>query len=246
MTDRSGGLGDTLRDANLHGADLRRRDLRGADLSGTDLSEADLRRADLRGADLRNADLSGADLRHADLRGVTLDGADLAEADLRNTTLTGVDAAGTTLSDVGIARAHPTGVSPGTKPLAALLPPIVVGTTLALSFSLLFIGWSGWPIVAIVGFALAFPVSVQFASWYESRAENGDPTRSAETSGGRALDRLRERYAEGDIDETEFERRVERLLETESAVAAEREHADVDPSAGDTAVHERETETDQG
>ena len=59
--------GDTLRGADLHGADLREANLYRADLRGADLSEADLRGADLRGADLYEADLRGANLRGANL-----------------------------------------------------------------------------------------------------------------------------------------------------------------------------------
>jgi len=73
---------ETLRCANLSGADLRDADLRDADLrcanlSGANLSGANLRDADLRCANLIGADLSGADLRDADLRCANLSGADL-------------------------------------------------------------------------------------------------------------------------------------------------------------------------
>ncbi|SFR49954.1 SHOCT domain-containing protein [Halogeometricum limi] len=46
------------------------------------------------------------------------------------------------------------------------------------------------------------------------RSERGEQTR-VETEDDQALARLRERYAEGRIDEEEFERRVETLLRTE-------------------------------
>ena len=68
-------------------ADLREADLHGADLRGADLREADLHGADLRGADLREADLHGADLREADLREADLHGADLYGADLHGADL---------------------------------------------------------------------------------------------------------------------------------------------------------------
>ena len=68
--------GDTLRAADLYGADLRGADLRGANLSAADLRGANLSAADLRGADLYGANLSAADLRGADLYGADLYGAD--------------------------------------------------------------------------------------------------------------------------------------------------------------------------
>ena len=66
---------DTLRGANLSGADLRGANLRGANLSG-----ADLRGANLRGANLDGADLSGANLTRAYLNGAYLTGANLTGA----------------------------------------------------------------------------------------------------------------------------------------------------------------------
>jgi uncharacterized protein YjbI with pentapeptide repeats len=53
---------DSLRRANLRGADLYGANLRGADLYGANLCGADLRGADLRGADLYGAYLRGANL----------------------------------------------------------------------------------------------------------------------------------------------------------------------------------------
>lgn len=52
--------GDSLREANLSGADLYRANLRGADLN-----EADLNEANLSGATLSRANLSGANLSDA-------------------------------------------------------------------------------------------------------------------------------------------------------------------------------------
>ena len=83
---------DTLREANLRGADLREANLRGADLRWANLREADLSWANLSWAnlswaDLSGADLSGANLREADLRGADLSGADLSGADLSGANL---------------------------------------------------------------------------------------------------------------------------------------------------------------
>ena len=88
---------DTLREADLRGADLNGADLFGADLRGADLNGADLFGADLRGADLFGADLRGADLRGADLFGADLFGADLRGADLLGANLRGADLLGANL-----------------------------------------------------------------------------------------------------------------------------------------------------
>jgi len=90
---------DSLRRANLRGADLRGANLRRADLSGADLRGADLRSANLcganlYGADLRSANLSGANLRGANLRGANLCGANLYGANLRSADLSGADLKG--------------------------------------------------------------------------------------------------------------------------------------------------------
>ena len=78
---------DTLKGANLEGANLKDADLEGANLEGANLENADLEGAYLEGADLRNAyledaDLKGAYLENADLRNAYLKDANLQGADL--------------------------------------------------------------------------------------------------------------------------------------------------------------------
>lgn len=85
---------ETLRGADLCGADLYEADLRGADLSrallsGACLSEADLSEADLRGANLYGADLSEANLCGADLSRAILADANLSRAILSRAILSG-------------------------------------------------------------------------------------------------------------------------------------------------------------
>jgi hypothetical protein len=102
---------NSLRGANLRGADLLGANLRGADLYGADLYGADLRGADLRGADLRGADLLGANLRGAEqvganLRGANLLGANLRDANLRGANLRGADLRGADLRDADLRGAN--------------------------------------------------------------------------------------------------------------------------------------------
>jgi len=73
---------DTLRRADLSGANLYGAYLYGANLRGADLSGANLYGANLRRADLSGANLYGAYLRRADLSGANLYGAYLHDADL--------------------------------------------------------------------------------------------------------------------------------------------------------------------
>jgi uncharacterized membrane protein len=96
--------------------------------------------------------------------------------------------------------------------LESLVATLVISVTVVTPFVLLAAGvWWFW-IVFVVGFAGVLPAAVQLARWYESRQES----QSQSHTESNPLESLRERYASGEIDEAEFERRVERLLETES------------------------------
>nr|WP_160047865.1 SHOCT domain-containing protein [Natrialba sp. INN-245] len=117
--------------------------------------------------------------------------------------------------------------------------------TVGLAMGLLFLGWSNFWIVFVVGFAFVLPAAVQLAQWYEG--ESSDPIDNLQLSQSspsgeqqqrqhrqqqqrqhrqqqqrqqrqqqQALETLRERYASGEIDDPEFEHRVTHLLETES------------------------------
>lgn len=75
-----------------------------------------------------------------------------------------------------------------------------------------------WAIFAI-GYAVVLPLVAIALGESDDEAEtdrSSDPDEATETP----LDRLKRRYAEGEIDEDEFERRLERLLETEDESAA--------------------------
>ena len=77
-------------------------------------------------------------------------------------------------------------------------------------------------IAGIGGVWLPVVLGVAALAWAGSNAVAGDGDRSGgssagATSGDTALETLKEQYAAGEIDEQEFERRVETLLETEPA-----------------------------
>jgi uncharacterized membrane protein len=78
-------------------------------------------------------------------------------------------------------------------------------------------GWFWW--VWVVGFVVVLPlVDLVVEPAVKRMVERGG-------SGGDdrdALDRLRERYARGELTDAEFERKVERLVATESVEDAER------------------------
>ncbi len=95
----------------------------------------------------------------------------------------------------------------------------VAGTAGVVSVAVLAVGLGGlalgidWAWVAFpVGYGGVLPLAVRRA-----RAGAGDGNSADGTTGqvDDALAALRRRYAEGEIDDLEFERRLERLLETE-------------------------------
>jgi uncharacterized membrane protein len=98
--------------------------------------------------------------------------------------------------------------------LQSVVGSLVIGTTLILAFALLAAGqWWFW-VVFVIGFAGVLPMVPTLTAWYESRSQSS-------TEESDPLDALRDRYARGEIDEAEFERRLDALLETESERDAE-------------------------
>jgi len=103
----------------------------------------------------------------------------------------------------------------------------------------LFAGFDWFWLVFVIGFAVVVPlVDTLFG---EDEAVDETPDRSAPDAAPEskqdALDTLRERYARGDLSDAAFERKVERLLETETPESA-REY--VARERGDEPVRERE------
>ncbi|MGM0591524.1 MAG: SHOCT domain-containing protein [Halobacteriota archaeon] len=116
-------------------------------------------------------------------------------------------------------------------PLEQLAAGVTVALVLAVAFGLLALGYPWFWIAFPVGFGGVLPAAIALAKLYERRAEERERIGSTTDERERALALLRERYAAGEIDEAEFERRVGRLLQTETVADAE---GYVDRSAAST------------
>jgi hypothetical protein len=105
-------------------------------------------------------------------------------------------------------------------PLQSIVASVTTGVILTVAFGLLALGVPWFWVVFPVGFAGGLPAGRGLTEWYERRqTDRRAPTTESTTtttSEEEALETLRNRYARGEIDEAEFERRVEALLETES------------------------------
>jgi uncharacterized membrane protein len=131
--------------------------------------------------------------------------------------------------------------SPATEAVAG----VVTLVTLLAGFGLLALGWPYFWVAFPVGFGGLLPAGVAVAKWYAAGSEGKGDSVTPELEA--ALAELRERYARGEVDEMEFERRVERLLETESVAAAEDAYGNEEPALdgperGRSVQRDRETE----
>ena len=99
--------------------------------------------------------------------------------------------------------------------LESVVSSLVIAATLILAFVLLAAGWEWFWIVFITGFAGVLPMVPTFVAWYKNKTSKTSQSVSTDERG--PLETLRNRYARGDIDEAELERRLDALLETETA-----------------------------
>ena len=137
------------------------------------------------------------------------------------------------------------GADQGGRGLQTIVAGVVTTMTLLLAFSLLAAGWSSFWIVFPIGFGGILPLAVTLAGRYEGRVTTRTRGETAadgpvgDDTADDAIDTLRERYARGEIDEAEFERRVGRLLETEEVTTIETDA----PSDVDGGIVESTTES---
>ncbi|WP_101295624.1 SHOCT domain-containing protein [Halegenticoccus soli] len=141
------------------------------------------------------------------------------------------------------------------SPLEQVVGGVVIGLILLTAFGLLAAGYDWFWVVFPVGFAGLLPAAVGLVRWYERRNRRERPRegrRAAERD--RALATLRDRYARGEIDDEEFERRLDRVLSTETLAdaATERDRRGrgapgrVGPDTGDSDRVESETGASDG
>jgi uncharacterized membrane protein len=96
---------------------------------------------------------------------------------------------------------------------------LTVFAVLGAGFVALFLGVEWFWMIWVLGFAVVLPAVGILVDRYP-RSGEGSTDGAASESEDDALETLRERYASGDLGEAEFERRVERLLETEDRETA--------------------------
>jgi len=100
-------------------------------------------------------------------------------------------------------------------PLEQAVSGVVIALIFLVGFGLMFAGVSWFWIAFPVGFAGLLPAAIGLARWYERSQANATATEN-HAAEEEALEQLRARYARGELTDEAFERRVQRLLETES------------------------------
>lgn len=125
--------------------------------------------------------------------------------------------------------------------------------TLGLGLGALFLGFEWFWMVFVLGWVVVTPlVAVLFGEpddeWEEYAKEAAgvyETDTGHEPSKEDALETLRDRYARGELSEAQFERKLERLLETETLEDARR-HVDADAPLREQARELSEQPTGEG
>lgn len=113
------------------------------------------------------------------------------------------------------------------SPLEEIVAGVTIGLILTVAFGLLALGVPWFWIAFPIGFAGVLPAVMGLVKLYERRRhrQTAPGSRRSEASASDAkdaLETLRERYARGELTDEQFERRLDRLLETETLEDVER------------------------
>lgn len=99
----------------------------------------------------------------------------------------------------------------------SLVVSVVTVGTLAISLFLLAVGFELFWLTLMLGFAGVLPVALTAVENYERETNSTEELSDREQS----LERLKRKYVKGEISEAEFDRRVEKLVKTETVSDAE-------------------------
>lgn len=136
-------------------------------------------------------------------------------------------------------------IARGQQRIASVVVSGITATTLCTAFTLLALGIETFWVVFIVGFGGVLPISLTALQLQTNSSRNSrDRQQSGKTakthrqhqqtetnkdsdigtqqSGDVSLEQLRLRYARGELSDTEFEQRVEKLVETEQKPSGDR------------------------
>lgn len=138
----------------------------------------------------------------------------------------------------------PLSADDGDDPVEEIVVGAVSAVTFLVGFGLMFAGFGFFWVAFVIGFAGVLPMTLGLVRYYQRKNEDARPAvnttdRADETAD--ALDELRQRYARGELSDEEFDRRVERLLETESVPDA-RKYAERTETESLSKRRERELE----
>ncbi|MBV0900360.1 SHOCT domain-containing protein [Haloarcula salina] len=127
--------------------------------------------------------------------------------------------------------------------LAAVIGVLSLGVTMLASVA--GFGSSLAPAALITGWFILIPLVALLGSdlpLVESPGDDGEPTvEDVPTVDSKSpVEQLRERYARGELSDEEFERRLDRLLETEGLSVADHANEAADAADGDAFELERE------